>query len=81
MPRTAPDEAAEERGQQPGRLVTEHLDDVRVRLEELVRCVVVLAAVRPEGWAVADNDRGGLERPAPDGPEERRDALRADLDL
>ena len=45
----APDEAAEERGQQPGRLVTEHLDDVRVRLEELVRCVVVLAAVRPEG--------------------------------
>ncbi len=45
----APDEAAEERGQQPGRLVTGPLDDVRVPLEEVVRCVVALAAVRPDG--------------------------------
>mmetsp|Transcript_73681 Transcript_73681/g.134854 ORF Transcript_73681/g.134854 Transcript_73681/m.134854 type:complete len:265 (+) Transcript_73681:763-1557(+) len=78
QPRT-PDHPIEEDGQQGRSVVTQHLDDVWVALEQVVDAIVVTITIRPEGKQIFDDGYCCLEITTFERPCQRRDAAGSDL--
>jgi len=59
----APDQAVKKFWNELRCLVTKHLDDVRVSLEELIHAIVVPVAICPESEEVPYDGEGSLKVP------------------
>mmetsp|Transcript_152113 Transcript_152113/g.486020 ORF Transcript_152113/g.486020 Transcript_152113/m.486020 type:complete len:294 (-) Transcript_152113:569-1450(-) len=77
----APHQAVEESRHQCLGLLDQDCDDVLVRVEQGVDAVVVPLSVRADGQEVDDDRLGRIQGARLDRPHQRRDRMRADLDV